>query len=75
MATSGSTNWQLNRDEAIKEALSVVEVGVQGEDLDPSDIQGAVPAFNAMIKAFQVRGMGLWLRDTASITLVASQAS
>ena len=73
MSTSGSTDWELNRDEVITEALSILEVGVQGEDLDPSDIKSAVPAFNAMIKAFQARGMGLWLRDNLSITLVVDQ--
>ena len=74
MATSGSTDFTLNRDEIIKEAFSTIEIGVEGEALDPEEIVIGARNLNIVLKAMQGRGMGLWLRDTKSITLVAAQS-
>lgn len=75
MATSGSVNFTLNRDEAIAEALSIVGVGVEGEPIEAEDIAVASRKLNIMIKAWMAFGIKLWQRDEHTITLVASQNS
>ena len=73
MATSNSHNYTINRNEAIKEALSLVGVGVEGESVEPEDTSIASRKLNLMIKAWQAYGIKLWQRDEHDITLVASQ--
>jgi hypothetical protein len=64
MAVSGSFDWKLNRDEAIKDAF--VEAGVLRPDETPESPESTYAArrLNGMLKAFQSQGLHLWmLRD------------
>lgn len=74
MATSGSVDFTLNRDEAIRSAFELIGVAVENETLQTEDIDIAARALNTMIKAWQAFGLQLWKRDTVTVTLVAGQA-
>lgn len=75
MATSGSTDFTLNRNQIIRQAYEIIGVAVDGEALNGDDIDVAQRALNVMIKAWMAHGLNLWLRDTQSIPLVQGQAS
>jgi len=70
-----STNYSINRDELIADAFAEIGVGVEGEDLDPSDISFAARRLNSMIKHWMVHGFRMWKRQRHPITLVANQSS
>ena len=73
MATSGSVDFSLTRDELIRAAFEDIGVAIEGEDLQPEDIKVANIALNMMIKSWQAYGLNLWVRDRKSITLTASK--
>ena len=75
MATSGSVDFTLNRDEVIRSAYELVGVAVEGESLQPEEITVAGRALNVQLKAMTNYGLQLWKRDTQTITLTANQAS
>ena len=75
MATSGSVDFTLTRDELIRAAFEDVGVAIEGEDLQPEDIKVAQIALNAIIKAWQAYGLNLWVRRSESITLVDAQGT
>ena len=75
MALSGSTDFSLNRDEIIIDAFAIIGVGVDGETLTTANTNKASRALNMMIKSWVGDGMALWVRKTASITLVTSTQS
>ena len=60
MATSGSTNFTLNRDELIKDAL--LDIGAVSQDDTPSAsiVNSASRKLNMMLKAWQTFGLQLW---------------
>jgi len=70
-----STNYSINRDELIADAFAEIGVGIEGEDLDPSDITFAARRLNSMIKHWVVHGFHMWKRQRKPITLVAGQSS
>jgi len=75
MATSGSTNFTLNRNEMINSAFRLIGVGIRGETLTAEEIANGSEALNLMLKAWEARGLPMWRRDALSVTLVASQAA
>ena len=75
MATSGSVNFALNRNELIRSAYEIVGVSADGEPLGDDLISVAAKALNVMIKAFMAHGLHVWKRDKLTLPLVASQAS
>ena len=75
MATSGSVDFTVNRDELIRSAFEDIGVAIEGEDLQPEDIKVAHIALNMMIKSWQAYGLNLWIRREQSIPLVASQGT
>lgn len=75
MAVSGSTNFSLNRDELILDALTLIGVRQMDESIQNSDLQLASRTLNMMLKAWQADGLQLWLKRDVSGTLVASQAN
>jgi len=75
MATSGSTDFTLNRNEIINAAFRTIGVGVRGETLSAEEVADGSEALNLMLKAWDAYGLPLWRRDQTSLTLVASQNS
>jgi len=72
MATSGSVDFSLNRNEIIQDAAEEIGIAIDGEALDAAVISVAKRVLNRMVKAWVAYGLNLWKRDTKSITLVAS---
>jgi hypothetical protein len=60
MATSGSTDWKLNRNQVITGALRKLAVLPSGGTPSTNQINDAADALNALVKALQVDGMPLW---------------
>lgn len=60
MATSGSTDFTLNRDQVISGALRKLGVLVSGGSPTTNQVTDATQALNALVKAFQADGMPLW---------------
>ena len=75
MATSGSTNWTLTRDDIIKGALRNLTAIAQGETPSAADIAYGAEALNALIKQWQTEGCKLWLYDEAELSLTANSQS
>lgn len=67
MATSGSTDFNLTRNEIIEEALKLLGVGARGETISAEDNADASRALNLMVKAWQAQGYHLWGIQTATL--------
>lgn len=67
MATSGSTNFSINRDDIIKRALRLIGVLPQGESPSTDQVTEASLALNGLVKAWQADGMPLWAIRTSSL--------
>ncbi len=65
MATSGSTNFNLTRNQAITEALENVNAVAEDETPSAAMIQSAAVTLNAMIKHWQGKGIRLWTSEMA----------
>lgn len=70
MATSGSTDWSLNRDQVIKGALRKLAVLPSGGSPTTAQTNDAAEALNAIIKAFHADGMPLWKITSTSFNTV-----
>lgn len=75
MATSGSTTFEMNRDEIIAAAMRKAQALAKGQTPDAQDLEDYTEALNGLVAVFQTDGMALWARTTYSLTLVANQAS
>lgn len=75
MATSGSTNWSLNRDQVITGALRKLMVLPSGGTPSTAQTNDASDALNAIVKAFQADGMPLWKITSTSFTVVNGTSS
>lgn len=75
MATSGSTDFTVTRDEIIRGAMRDISVLAAGETPTADEYKDASDALNMMVKSWQAEDIGLWLIDTGTLTLVADQAS
>lgn len=74
MASSGTTIWQLSRDEIINAALRKIGVLGEGVSANATQITDGTQALNALILEYQsVHGMSLWVRRELDLTLVAGQ--
>lgn len=60
MATSGSTDFNMTRNEIIQDAFLLIGVLGAEESLDASDQAIAARALNRMIKAWQAQGINIW---------------
>jgi len=80
MATSGSTDFTVNRDEIIKDAMGVLGVLAEGESPKPAEMVKSSRALNMMVKQlmgqpnFIARGLKMWTRGRASLTLAAQNS-
>lgn len=75
MTTSNSTDWSLNRDQVITGALRKLAVLPSGGTPTTAQINDAVEALNALVKAFQADGMPLWKISSQSFNTVAGTSS
>jgi len=72
MATSGSTDFTLTRDDIIKEALELLDSLATGATVPSADTTSADRTFNMYIKALQLEGVQLWTRTWTQKALTAS---
>jgi len=72
MATSGSTVWELTRDNIISAALRKIGVLGKGESPDSTDLESGQMALNGIISRYNTLGMPLWKRTEKTISIVTS---
>lgn len=76
MATSGSTDWTLTRDEIITEALEDLGVLDVGDAPETNDVTSASRALNIVLKSLQADpSIALRFIEEQTVSLVASTAS
>lgn len=73
MATSGTTVYELTRDDIIKAAMRKCGALAKGQTPDSEDYSNGTVALNALIAAWQGYGLTIWKRSEYEMTLVASQ--
>jgi hypothetical protein len=75
VGTSGQTNFQENRNDIIRDALT--KVGALGPDRDPSgaQLQHAARALNRLAKAIDPQGLKLWRVVRRTFTTVQGTAT
>lgn len=71
MATSGSSDFNVNRTKIVKRALRILTVIEAGEEPSAEDSETAVEALDAMIKEWQADGAHLWKDEEATLFLTA----
>lgn len=74
MATSGSTDFTLTRDEAIRLAFKKFGGIANGTTPTASQIQDASDNLNMMLKTLQTRGLKCWLRKKAYVFLALNDS-
>jgi hypothetical protein len=75
MATSGSTNWSINRDALITSALRKLMVLPSGGTASAAQLSDGATALNALVKAFHADGMPLWAIASYSFDTVTDTAT
>lgn len=75
MATSGSTDFNLTRNEIIKAALRKCRAYDQGSEPTQEAIAEGAEALNVMVKAWQGRGVFLWTTEWVTKTFSSSDTS
>lgn len=75
MATSGSTTWQLTRNQIIEAAMRKIQALAKGQTPDAEDYANATIALNGLTAQYQTLGMPLWKRTEYALTLVSGQSS
>jgi hypothetical protein len=75
MATSGSTDFSLTRNEIIQESLELLGVVAAEETPAAADVETAARSLNMMIKSWQSKGISLWRQTEGSLGLTAGTAS
>jgi hypothetical protein len=71
MATSGSTNYAVTRDDIITRALRLVNAIGQGEVGNADAVSEAAVALNMLIKEWQADGMQMWKMSTINFSMTA----
>jgi hypothetical protein len=69
MATSGSTDFALTRDDIITEALELCGAIAAGETIPATDLASAARKLNMMVKAWMAHGLHLWALEEATLFL------
>jgi len=70
MATSGSSNFSISREDIIGRALRMVGAISQGQTPNSTLINNSAFALNCLVKALQADGMPLWAIKTISVPLI-----
>lgn len=69
MATSGSYDFSVTRDDVIKASLRLIGVIASGETPTADEIKDSSQALNIMLKSWQASNIGLWLNKYAKLYL------
>lgn len=69
MATSGSVNFTMNRDDIITDAMEDLGIINAGETLVIDDVQSCARKLNMMVKAWMAQGIHLWAMEEATLFL------
>jgi hypothetical protein len=72
MSTSGSTVFNVTRDQLIAGALRLIGAVGQGETPTANQVTEAAEALNIMVKAWEADGMPLWGLAEYNMTLTAT---
>ena len=72
MATSGSSNYSVSRDDIINRVLRILGVLAQGGTATATQISEAAIALNGLTKALEADGMPLWGITQYAHTMTAS---
>lgn len=72
MTTSGSTSWELTRDQIIERAYAKLGIPGEGNTLSTTQVTDGAIALNSVIALAVTDGMPLWKRITESLTPSAS---
>lgn len=75
MTTSGSTVWELTRNQFTAAALRKFSKYDKNATPDATDYANGAEALNAIIAELQALGMPLWARNEYTFSLTAGQAS
>lgn len=75
MATSGSTNYGLTRNDIIQEALELIGVVAAEESPAAADVATADRSLNMMVKGWMAKGINLWRQTEGSLSVTAATAS
>jgi hypothetical protein len=73
MSTSGTTNFNVDRNQIISGALRLCGVLAEGETATTEQINNGAEALNMLVKRLMADGMPLWAMKQYSVTLVAGQ--
>lgn len=73
MTTSGSTNFNVDRDQIIKGALRLIGAIAQGENPTTDQVTEASEALNLMVKAWEADGMPLWGLSEYALSVTSGQ--
>lgn len=73
MATSGSINYTVTRDDIITEALSICGVLAEGDTPNSDTLTNCARTLNMLVKSWQVEGLNLWAMTTGYLFLEASK--
>lgn len=69
MATSGSTNFSLGRNDLLTSAFRLIGVGLDGNAISAQMMNDASQVLNMMVKAWQADGLQLWAQKNATLFL------
>lgn len=69
MSTSGSTSWELTRNEIIERAYAKLGIPGEGNTLSTEQYTDGATALNSVINLAITDGMPLWKRITEALTL------
>jgi hypothetical protein len=75
VASSGSTNFSLTRNDIIQEALELIGVVAAEESPAAADVTTADRSLNMMVKGWQAKGINLWRQTEGSLSVTAATAS
>lgn len=73
MATSGSTNFNVTRDQLIAGALRLCGVIAEGEVASTEQTNNGAEALNMLVKRLMADGMPLWAMKQYNVPLVSGQ--
>lgn len=73
MTTSGTSTFNLNRDQIIRAALRKIGAIASGETPDAQTVQDCADQLNSMVKSFAATGLHIWTEAEAILFLQASQ--
>lgn len=75
MTVSGTVNFNLTRDEIIKDAFYYLNAYTPADTIPAHDIVYAANQLNKMVKAWEAKSIHLWTKTEATLFLALNQAA